>query len=175
MRLLLRDDQWEPIKGLLPGRQGDPGVTAGTTACLWRPYCGLSTWVLRHDLPRDFGKWYTVYMRFHRLTKKGVWKQIVERLCGGSGPRGVHPRQHGRPCPQRVIADRAYDADSFIGKVRALGAEAVIPTRHNLVEQREYDRHWYKNRNLVERFFNRIKQFRRADYLDFEAAAVCLD
>ena len=128
-----------------------------------------------HDLPRDFGKWYTVYMRFHRLTKKGVWKQIVERLCGGSGPRGVHPRQHGRPCPQRVIADRAYDADSFIGKVRALGAEVVIPTRRNLVEQREYDRHWYKNRNLVERFFNRIKQFRRADYLDFEAAAVCLD
>ena len=77
--------------------------------------------------------------------------------------------------PKRVIADRAYDADSFIGKVRALGAEAVIPTRRNLVEQREYDRHWYKNRNLVERLFNRIKQFRRADYLDFEAAAVCLD
>jgi len=59
--------------------------------------------------------------------------------------------------------------------VRALGAKAVIPTRRNLVEQHEYDRHWYKNRNLVERFFNRIKQFRRADYLDFEAAAVCLD
>ena len=74
-----------------------------------------------------------------------------------------------------MIADRAYDADSFIGKMRAFGAEAVIPTRHNRVEQREYDRHWYKNRNLVERFFNRIKQFRRADYLDFEAAAVCLD
>ena len=40
-----------------------------------------------------------------------------------------------------MIADRAYDADSFIGKVRALGAEAVIPTRRNLVEQREYDSH----------------------------------
>ena len=63
--------------------------------------------------------------------------------------------------PKRVIADRAYDADSFIGKVWAFGAEAVIPTRHNRVEQREYDRHWYKNRNLAERFFNRIKLFRR--------------
>ena len=28
LRLLLRDDQWEPIKDLLPGRQGDPEVTA---------------------------------------------------------------------------------------------------------------------------------------------------
>jgi transposase len=149
--------------------EGQPPVCG--EAVLWIEHMG-APW---HDLPRDFGKWYTVYMRFYRLTKKEVWKQIVERLCGGSGPGGVHPRQHGRPCPQRVIADRAYDADSFIGKVRALGAEAVIPTRHNLVEQREYDRHWYKNRNLVERFFNRIKQFRRADYLDFEAAAVCLD
>ncbi len=176
LRLLLRDDQWEPIKDLLPSRQGDPGVTARDNrlfveAVLWIEHTG-APW---RDLPREFGKWHTVYMRFHRLTKKGVWKQIVERLCGGSGPGGVHPRQHGRPCPQRVIADRAYDADSFIGKVRALGAEAVIPTRRNRVEQREYDRHWYKNRNLVERFFNRIKQFRRADYLDFEAAAVCLD
>jgi transposase len=74
-----------------------------------------------------------------------------------------------------VIVDRAYDADSSIGKVRVLGAEAVIPTRRNRVEQCEYDRHWYKNRNLVGRFFNRIKRFRRVGYLDFEAAAVCLD
>ena len=58
-----------------------------------------------------------------------------------------------------MIVDRAYDADSSIRKVRVLGAEAVIPTR----------------RNRVERFFNRIKRFRRVDYLDFEAAAVCLD
>jgi hypothetical protein len=33
-----------------------------------------------------------------------------------------------------VIVDRAYDADSSIGKVRVLGAEAVIPTRRNRVE-----------------------------------------
>ena len=63
--------------------------------------------------------------------------------------------------PERVIADKGYDADSFIDKIRSLGAEPVIPPRSNRVEQREYDRHWYKNRNLVERFFNRIKQFRR--------------
>ena len=42
-----------------------------------------------------------------------------------------------------------------------MGAEAVIPPRSNRTEQRDYDRHVYKDRNLVERFFNRLKQFRR--------------
>lgn len=60
-----------------------------------------------------------------------------------------------------VIGDKGYDADSFVGIISATGAEAVIPPRSNRLEQREYDHHWYKDRNLVERFFNRIKQFRR--------------
>ncbi len=37
----------------------------------------------------------------------------------------------------------------------------MIPPRRNRTEQRDYDRHVYKDRNLVERFFNRLKQFRR--------------
>ena len=36
----------------------------------------------RCDLPQDFGKWYSVYTRFYRLTKKGGWKQILEVLTG---------------------------------------------------------------------------------------------
>ncbi|MAZ75041.1 MAG: hypothetical protein CL929_05395 [Deltaproteobacteria bacterium] len=45
LRLLLRDDQWEPIKDLLPGRQGDPGVTARDNrlfveAVLWIEHTG---------------------------------------------------------------------------------------------------------------------------------------
>ena len=49
----------------------------------------------------------------------------------------------------------------LIDYIKSRGAEAVIPPRSNLKEQREYDRHLYKERNLVERFINRIKQFRR--------------
>ncbi len=63
--------------------------------------------------------------------------------------------------PERVIADKAYDADPLVQSIHEQGAEAVIPPRSNRREQRDYDRHWYKDRNLVERFFNRIKQFRR--------------
>ena len=43
----------------------------------------------------------------------------------------------------------------------ARGGEAVIPSRKNCTEQRDYDRDRYKDRNLVERFWNRVKHFRR--------------
>jgi transposase len=60
-----------------------------------------------------------------------------------------------------VLADKGYDADVLIDSIQAAGAIAVIPLKRNRVVQRSYDRHLYKDRNLVERFFNRIKQFRR--------------
>jgi transposase len=62
---------------------------------------------------------------------------------------------------QTVVADKGYDADAFVRQIEAQGAQAVIPPRSNRIEQRDYDRHIYKDRNLVERFFNRLKQFRR--------------
>jgi len=64
-------------------------------------------------------------------------------------------------CPATVIGDKGYDVDAFVALIHAAGAEAVIPPRRNRTEQRPYDRHLYKDRNLVERFFNRLKQFRR--------------
>ena len=60
-----------------------------------------------------------------------------------------------------VLADTGYDADHLLLYLQARGIEAVIPPRANRLEQRDYDRELYKNRNLVERFFNRIKHFRR--------------
>ena len=62
---------------------------------------------------------------------------------------------------EAVVADKAYDADALIARIVASGAVAVIPPMAHRKEQRSYDRHLYKDRNLVERFFNRIKQFRR--------------
>jgi transposase len=62
---------------------------------------------------------------------------------------------------QAVVADKAYDADALLARIAARGAVAVIPPMSHRKEQRTYDRHLYKDRNLVERFFNRIKHFRR--------------
>ena len=60
-----------------------------------------------------------------------------------------------------VIADKAYDSDSIIEYLNASNIQAVIPPRCNRLVQRAFDKHLYRNRNLVERFFCRIKQFRR--------------
>lgn len=60
-----------------------------------------------------------------------------------------------------MIADKGYDADALIQRIEAAGAEAIIPPRSNRNAPRDYDRHRYQARNLVERFFNRLKHFRR--------------
>jgi len=60
-----------------------------------------------------------------------------------------------------VIADKGYDADALVQRIQASGARAVIPPRSNRKELRVYDMHLYKDRNLIERFFARIKHFRR--------------
>ncbi|MBL0011100.1 MAG: transposase [Nitrosomonas sp.] len=58
------------------------------------------------------------------------------------------------------MADKGYDGDALINNIEASGAVAVIPPRQNRIVQREYDREIYKERNLVERLFQK-QQFRR--------------
>lgn len=60
-----------------------------------------------------------------------------------------------------VIADTAYDSDPLRAEILAQGGVAVIRPRNNRVQQRPYDRSLYKLRNVIERFFHRLKQFRR--------------
>ena len=59
-----------------------------------------------------------------------------------------------------VIADKAYDSDKILDRIEEMKAIAVIPPKSNRKNQRDYDKHYYKDRNLVERFFCRLKQFR---------------
>ncbi|WP_175908257.1 IS5 family transposase, partial [Burkholderia seminalis] len=60
-----------------------------------------------------------------------------------------------------VIADKGYDSDAFVNTIRATRAKAVIPPRSNRKTKRRYSCVLYRTRNIVERFFNRIKHFRR--------------
>src|SRR5512144_90074 len=60
-----------------------------------------------------------------------------------------------------VVADKGYDAKAFVATVSARGAAAVIPPRKNRQQPREYDRHVYKERHLIEGFFGKIKPYRR--------------
>ena len=59
-----------------------------------------------------------------------------------------------------VIADKAYDSDRTLDKIAQIEAMAVIPPKSNRKDQRDFDKHYYKDRNLIERFFCTLKQFR---------------
>ena len=63
--------------------------------------------------------------------------------------------------PDVVIGDKGYDGNAFVDAIEDRGAEAVIPPKKNRLQPRDYDRHTYKERNLVERFWSKAKQFRR--------------
>ncbi len=80
-RYALRDDQWERIEHLLPGRPGDVGVTARNNrlfveAVLYRYRAGIP-W---RDLPGRFGDFRVIHTRFSRWAQKGVWQNIFEVL-----------------------------------------------------------------------------------------------
>jgi transposase len=75
----------------------------------------------------------------------------------GDGRSGVgHQAGRGHE-PEAVIADKAYDGDDFVASVEARGAEAVIPPLGCRKEARDYDRHLYKERNVAERFWSKVK------------------
>ena len=81
-RYALRDDQWEGIKDLLPGRPGSVGVTARNNrlfveAVLYRYRAGIP-W---RDLPERFGYFRKVHTRYRRWCGKGVWERVFKALA----------------------------------------------------------------------------------------------
>lgn len=60
-----------------------------------------------------------------------------------------------------VIGDKGFDSQKLVMLIESRGGEAVIPSRKNSKQPREYDRERYKDRNLIERFWNRVKHYRR--------------
>jgi transposase len=61
----------------------------------------------------------------------------------------------------KLLADKGYDSDRFRASIAEVGAEAVIPSSRSRSQAIPYDKHVYEERNLVERFFNKLKHFRR--------------
>jgi transposase len=81
-RYALRDDQWDRIKDLLPGREETVGVTARDNrlfveAVLYRYRAGIP-W---RDLPTRFGDFRVVHLRHSRWSKTGVWQRVFEALA----------------------------------------------------------------------------------------------
>ena len=62
--------------------------------------------------------------------------------------------------PEAMIGDKAFDADPFIDALTERGITPVIPPKANRKTKRACDFALYCERNLIERFFNKLKQFR---------------
>jgi transposase len=80
-RYELSDEEWERMEHLLPGKEGDPGAHGEDN----RRFMNAVIWVARtgapwRDLPERFGKWDTVYQRFNRWSKAGVWARVFQAL-----------------------------------------------------------------------------------------------
>jgi transposase len=80
-RTCLTDAQWERMAPLAPGKPGDPGASGKddrrlVEAVLWIARTG-APW---RDLPAELGNWNSVWRRFDRWAKKGVWRRVFEAL-----------------------------------------------------------------------------------------------
>ncbi len=75
--------------------------------------------------------------------------QIVDELLNHLGPRTI------------VLADRAYDADRIREMIQTQGATPNIPPKRNRHWKPCFSKRLYRERNLIERFFSKLKHFRR--------------
>jgi len=82
VRLVLTDRQWLLIEPHLPGKAADPGRTAHDN----RLFVEAVLWIVRtsspwRDLPAVFGKWNSVFQRFGRWSKGGIWWSLFKALA----------------------------------------------------------------------------------------------
>ena len=80
-RLVLNDAAWDRIALLIIGRPGQKGSTGRNN----RMFVEGVPWIVRtgspwRDLPEVFGAWNSVFRRFSRWSRKGVWRRILEAL-----------------------------------------------------------------------------------------------
>ena len=79
----------------------------------------------------------------------------------------VHDCKVAKPCldalppSAEVLADKGYDSKDLRAWLASRGTQAVIPSRSNRKQPYDYDKTLYKQRNIIERMFCRLKDFRR--------------
>ena len=122
-RRILSDSQWVRVALLLPGKDGDPGRSARDN----REFLEAVLWIARtgapwRDLPDEFGLWNSVFQRFRRWARKGVFERVFEALSVDAdfeyvliGGTIVRLHQHGAgakggPAARRSVAREVAQA-----------------------------------------------------------------
>jgi len=114
-RKMLRDDQWERIKDMLPGKPTDCGVTAKDN----RLFIEAVLWILRtgspwRDLPRELGNWHNTFTRFSRWGRTGVWQRVIDAVSSDADLQAllldgtiVRAHQHAAGAPKKRGSKRS--------------------------------------------------------------------
>lgn len=125
-----------------PDAAGARGSCAAAEA-LGRSRGGLTTKV--HALVTTQGRWVGF------LLTPGQWADVPQAI----------PLLRSVSSPRQLIADRAYDSDALVTWLSERSVEAVVPSRRHRRVARPHDRVAYRLRNVIERFFGRLKRMRR--------------
>ncbi|WP_413775855.1 IS5 family transposase [Paenibacillus sp. LS1] len=224
-RYEIHERQWRLIQDLFPPERKPQG---GRPAVDNRIMLNAMLWVARsgapwRDLPDHFPNWKSVYTRFRRWQKAGIWDEVLKHVSldsdeesvmidativrvhqHGSGAKGGKAQAIGRSrgglstkihavvdalgnplrfdltggeahdsvqgfdilksmklTRKQVLADRAYDTNAIRAFLKEQQAIPVIPGKKNRRVTLKYDWDVYKERHLVECFFNKVKNYRR--------------
>jgi transposase len=115
VRVYLRDEQFERIAQLLPGKVRDPGRTAADN----RLFVEAVLWIARtgcpwRDLPSEFGPWNSVYQRFARWSRQGLWHELFAKLAEDADFEEifidstiVRAHQHAAGAPKKRVTKRS--------------------------------------------------------------------
>src|SRR5215217_3485593 len=146
-RFVVGDTAWEKAAPLLPGKPTDPGATGKDNrlfleAVLWRVRTGVP-W---RDLPGGFGKWNSVFQRFRRWVKGGVFERASSHACPASrtsstpwstapsSPPTTRRAAQGGTQTQAIGRSRGGLATKIVALVDALGNLArfvLLPGQHH--------------------------------------------
>jgi transposase len=98
--------------------------------------------------------------RVHGIADNRPW--ILIRTPGNTADCTVEPACVGLVDGIKgLLGDKAYDSNSFRKSLRKDGIRPVIPGRSNRKKRIRHDKQAYKGRNVIERFYGRLKDFRR--------------
>jgi transposase len=95
------------------------------------------------------------------VDQDGLPVRIILTAGQASDMTAVPELLAGLPVPITVVADRGYDSNAVLDLIRRSGAEPSIPSTSQRSVRRSVDMAIYRQRNLVERFFCKLKQLRR--------------